>query len=90
MSIWLKQENEQLTKAVQKFAVMQNLQVSKRHRLKRRLHTLLLSKRGLSTAFIAGMVRTVSKNKSSGSSASKTSQASKIAQVGLKAWLTGG
>jgi hypothetical protein len=89
MCIFLQREDRQVNVALHKCKVMHNLQASKKQRLKRRINALLLSKRGLTTAFAAGALRTVYKSRSSNhdSKAGKSKHASSLARFGLSAWL---
>ena len=87
MCIFLQKENKNLVDALQRHHVMQNLQASKKYRAKQRLRRLLLSKRGLSAAFFAGVAGQL---QNSGSSDHASSKLSKAARFDVTTWLRGG
>jgi hypothetical protein len=89
MSVFLTLERQKLNGNVSKLKTIQNLHNSKKIRCKRRLRTLLLSKRGLSTAFIAGMVKEWVQDDSDASSKTSAKTTRSIAKLGLSAWFSG-
>ena len=86
MCIFLKKENKRLDDAVVRFNVVQNLQKSKKVRLKNRISTLLLSKKGLGVAFASGFVKKLMQNNED-TKKSSSSKVIKIARIALSSWL---
>lgn len=84
MCIFLSKEQAQLEQAIARFTLIQNLQVSKKTRAKRRVLALLSSKRGLSAVFFAGITKTALENSKKHRGPSNTK---KVAKLGARTWL---
>nr|WP_136250939.1 hypothetical protein [Ningiella ruwaisensis] len=89
MCMFLKDEQQHLEKMLMRRQTMENLQKSKIFRLKKRIRTLLVSKRGLCTMFLLGAFRELNSDKDGASDKSKLRKhSSTLARLGLSAWLS--